>query len=156
MDFRMSAREFLGRSREELRRLEREMRAINEIIGGLEALLQDKTDREFSGEGGSAAPLSDPLSSSPSPGTLPTKSAREGLIPVGEMAEALLREKGEAMSLEALYLAIKERPDVVSSRDLKNAIRVALIRRRPRIVSERRGWFRFAGEASAPREPEAF
>ncbi len=154
MDFRMSAREFLGRSREELRRLESEMQAIREIIGGLEALLQNKTDQESSGEEGSAAPFSAPPSPSPSSGMLPGKSAREGLIPVGELAEALLREKGEAMSLEALYLAIKGRPDVVFSRDLKNAIRVALIRRRPRVVSERRGWFRFAGEASAPRETE--
>lgn len=156
MDFRMSAREFLGRSREELRRLEREMQAIREIIVGLEALLQEKTDRESSGEEGAAAPSSAPPSPSPSSGSLPEKSPREGLTPVGELAEALLREKGEAMSLEALYLAIKGRPDVVSSRDLKNAIRVALIRRRPRIVSERRGWFRFAGDDSAPREPESF
>ena len=154
MDFRMTAREFLGRSREEIRRLESEMQAIREIIGSLEALLQDKTGQESSGEEGSAAPFSAPPSPSPSSGMLPGKSAREGLIPVGELAEALLREKGEAMSLEALYLAIKGRPDVVFSRDLKNAIRVALIRRRPRVVSERRGWFRFAGEASAPRETE--
>ena len=154
MDFRMSAREFLGRSREELRRLELEMQAIREIIVGLEALLQNKTDQESSGEEGSAAPFSAPPSPSPSSGMLPGKSSREGLVPVGELAEALLREKGEAMSLEALYLAIKGRPDVVFSRDLKNAIRVALIRRRPRVVSERRGWFRFAGEASAPRETE--
>ena len=154
MDFRMSARQFLGRSREELWRLESEMRAVREIILRLEALLEDRKDQESSGEAGAAAHPEAPPSPSPSSGTIPGKTGKEGLIPVGELAEALLREKGGAMSLEALYLAIKGRPDVVFSRDLKNAIRVALIRRRPRVVSERRGWFRFAGEASAPRETE--
>ncbi len=155
MDFRMSARQFLGLSREELWRLESEMRAVREIILRLEALLEDRKDQESSGEAGTAGPPEAPPSPSPSSGTLPGKTGKEGLIPVGELAEALLREQGEAMSLEALFLAIKGRPEVLPSRDLKNAIRVALIRRRPRIVSERRGWFRFAGEASTPGETDA-
>ena len=155
MDFRMSARQFLGRSREELWRLESEMRAVREIILRLEALLEDRKDQESSGEAGAAAHPEAPPSPSPSSGTIPGKTGKEGLIPVGELAEALLREQGEPMSLEALFLAIKGRPEVLPSRDLKNAIRVALIRRRPRIVSERRGWFRFAGEASTPGETDA-
>lgn len=65
------------------------------------------------------------------------------LRPVGEVALELLMERPEGMSLDELYRIMVGRKDIPSSRDLKNAIRVSLIRRKPQVVSPRRGWFRW-------------
>ncbi|MCL5284529.1 MAG: hypothetical protein M1313_02050 [Nitrospirae bacterium] len=147
MDYRLRAQEFLGRSRMELERLASEMRTIGEIVRRLEALLEDENVQEVPRNPTPAAPPPAPPSpTGPSGPGIPPDNKKDGLIPVGEVALALLRERGEAMSLDELFRAMEGRPDVAPSRDLKNAIRVALIRRRPLIVSERRGWFRYAGE----------
>lgn len=148
MDYRVRAREFLERSREERRRLEAEIRTIGEIIGKLEALVE--SDRPSSEENGTPRDIESHPSSSPSPRQAPRQEVLappdEGTIPVGEAAESVLREKGGPVSLDELYRALSARPEIAPSKDLKNAIRVALIRRRPRVVSDRRGWFRYAGE----------
>ncbi len=144
MGYRERAQEFLDRSREERRRLEEEIRTIGEIIERLESLLAGASRPE---DDGATSP--DSLSISP---TLPFPERElpaaegNGRIPVGEAAEAYLRNKGEPASLDEIFRALSGRPEVAPSTDLKNAIRVALIRRRPRVVSERRGWFRYAGE----------
>ena len=144
MDYRVRAREFLERSREERRRLEAEIRTIGEIIGKLEALVE--SDRPASEENGTPRDIESHPSSSPSPRQEVLAPPDEGTIPVGEAAESVLREKGGPVSLDELYRALSARPEIAPSKDLKNAIRVALIRRRPRVVSDRRGWFRYAGE----------
>ena len=66
--------------------------------------------------------------------------------PVGEVAEEMLQRHPGGMSLDELYQAMKDFSEIAPSRDLKNAIRVALIRRRPQVVSPRRGWFRWEGK----------
>ena len=143
MDYRKMALAFLERSKEEQRRLESEIRTIGDIIRRLESLVA-----------GEPSPDAPPVVFSTPPDPIPPLPM-EGHIPVGEAAEILLRERVVAMSLEELFRTLGGRADIAPSRDLKNAIRVALIRRRPRIVSERRGWFRFAGEASTPGETDA-
>ena len=139
MDYRKMTLAFLERSKEEQRRLESEIRTIGDIIRRLEELVCGEPSSP------DLPPVVPLTPSAPAP-SLPV----EGHVPVGEAAETLLRERGVAMSLEELYRALADRPDIAPSRDLKNAIRVALIRRRPRIVSERRGWFRYEGEGRLP------
>lgn len=68
---------------------------------------------------------------------------RSAFRPVGEVAEKILQGHPGGMSLDELYLAMKDLTEIAPSRDLKNAIRVSLIRRRPQVVSPRRGWFRW-------------
>ncbi|MHB8369531.1 MAG: hypothetical protein ACYDBP_07555 [Leptospirales bacterium] len=72
-----------------------------------------------------------------------TGERKRAFRPVGEVAEEILQGHSEGMSLDELYLAMKDLAEIAPSRDLKNAIRVALIRRRPQVVSPRRGWFRW-------------
>ena len=144
MDYRVRAREFLERSREERRRLEAEIRTIGEIIGKLEFLVEGESP--FSEETSIPQKVVSHPPSFPSPNPEVPSASDGGTIPVGEAAEAVLRQKGSPVSLDDLYRALSARPEIAPSKDLKNAIRVALIRRRPRVVSDRRGWFRYAGE----------
>ena len=144
MDYRVRAREFLERSREERRRLEAEIRTIGEIIGKLESLVEGESP--FSEETLIPQKVVSHPPSFPSPNSEVPSASDGGTIPVGEAAEAVLRQKGGPVSLDDLYRALSARPEIAPSKDLKNAIRVALIRRRPRVVSDRRGWFRYAGE----------
>ena len=172
VDYEGKAREFISDSTEEIRRLEREIDRIREIVVRLERYL-DEADRL-----GNLEPPTprNPLPSPPSyvprdsentprfpgPPTEPLRNedrrqekgvgvdknpddkiAGSVLRPVGEVAEELLRARPEGMSLDELYRIMVGRGDIPSSRDLKNAIRVSLIRRRPQIVSPRRGWFRW-------------
>ncbi len=142
MGYRETAQEFLDRSREELRRLENEMALVNTVVHTLEKALE----AEKAPEPASIPPRPSPSRLFPqfSPSMPPEESPPSGdRKPVGEIAEALLRERRAPMSLEELYQLMKGRRDILASSDLKNAIRVALIRRRPRIVSEKRGWFRY-------------
>lgn len=172
MDYVGKAREFISDSTEEIRRLEREIDRIREIVVRLERYL-DEANRLGNLE--PPTPRNPPPSPPswvprdsenpprfPGPPTehLRNKEQRQGeaadvdknpddqiagsvLRPVGEVAEEILKERPEGMSLDELYRIMVGRADIPSSRDLKNAIRVSLIRRRPQVVSPRRGWFRW-------------
>ena len=172
MDYIGKAREFISDSTEEIRRLEREIDRIREIVVRLERYL-DAANRL-----GNLAPPT-PRNPPPSPPSWVPRDSEDPprfpgppaeplrnedrrqekvvdvdkdpddqiagnvLRPVGEVAEELLRDRPEGMSLDELYRIMVGRKDIPSSRDLKNAIRVALIRRKPQVVSPRRGWFRW-------------
>ncbi len=174
VDYAGKAREFISDSTEEIRRLEREIDRIREIVVRLERYL-DEADRLGNLE--PPIPRNPPPSPPswvhrdsentprfPGPPTEPLRNedrrqekgvgvdknpddkiAGSVLRPVGEVAEELLRARPEGMSLDELYRIMVGRGDIPSSRDLKNAIRVSLIRRRPQVVSPRRGWFRWEG-----------
>lgn len=151
MDYREESLKFLQRSRAELLRLEEEAEKVAEIVAGLEALLSGSPSPAPMNEEKSPAPprippVPTPAAPAPPPPVFP--GAGRTLRPVGEVALALLSEgPEEGMSLEVLYQLMKERADLAPSSDLRNAIRVSLIRRRPTVVSPRRGWFRLVREA---------
>ena len=166
MEYMREARLFLVRSKEEVRRLENQIGRLDEIIARLEVVLGAEMDCEpilerVREESPRTAPKSGPEPVSPasffpppppvppSPVSPPEVLLRktQDLRPVGEIAEEILKERETSVSLEDLYQAMKDRPDLSPSLDLKNAIRVSLIRRKPRIVSERRGWFRYVRES---------
>ena len=177
MDYVAKTREFLADSIAEIRRLEKEIDRIREIVVRLERYVDEAGRRsgailpEVPRNLSSSPPVRTPENPAPPfpspPPPVPPGPAmarneelrqgneegvgknREGplaggiLRPVGEVALELLKERPEGMSLDELYRIMVGRKDIPSSRDLKNAIRVALIRRKPQVVSPRRGWFRW-------------
>ena len=151
MEYQREARLFLERSKDEVRRLEAQIRQLADIIVRIEALVHTPPDSRIPKEEGAASSpeivSSSILPPSPSPPDEPRAMEPSPRIrPVGEVAEEILKVRGEAVSLDDLYRTMKNRPDLSPSSDLKNAIRVSLIRRRPRILSERRGWFQYMKE----------
>lgn len=173
MDYVEKTREFIADSKGEIRRLEREIDRIRETIVRLERyldggpFLKENRPEKFREDERPPAPPEADKDHRPSPmplfrpfllgsekeGEQPESCGNEAqraggekkkLRPVGEVAEEMLRERQEGMSLDELYRVMVERTDIPFSRDLKNAIRVALIRRKPQIVSPRRGWFCWA------------
>ena len=154
MEYQREARLFLERSKDEVRRLEAQIRQLADIIVRIEALVRTPPDSGVPKEEGAALVSSPEIVSSsilpPSPSPPDEPRAMEPsprIRPVGEVAEEILKVRGEAVSLDDLYRTMKNRPDLSPSSDLKNAIRVSLIRRRPRILSERRGWFQYMKES---------
>jgi len=151
MEYRSEALLFLERSREEIRRLEGEIRRLSEIIVRLETLTDSGERRTPEKEPPNQKERAIPAPSPPVPSPLPVAPPPEKggdastgpFRPVGEVAEEILRKQDGPVSLEELYRQMKDRPDMAPSRDLKNAIRVSLIRRKPRILPDRRGWFRY-------------
>ena len=177
VDYVAKTREFLADSIAEIRRLEKEIDRIREIVVRLERYVDEAGRRsgailpEVPRNLSSSPPVRTPENPAPPfpspPPPVPPGPAmarneelrqgneegvgknREGplaggiLRPVGEVALELLMERPEGMSLDELYRIMVGRKDIPSSRDLKNAIRVALIRRKPQVVSPRRGWFRW-------------
>ena len=174
MDYREKTREFIADSTAEIRRLEKEIDRIREIVVRLERYLDEGGRSGAIPPGISRPPAPSPPirapeesapffsfpSLHPDPSTTRSEDQRQGkeeeieesregqiaggiLRPVGEVAEEILKERPEGMSLDELYRIMAARRDIPSSRDLKNAIRVSLIRRKPQVVSPRRGWFRW-------------
>jgi hypothetical protein len=142
MEYQSEAALFLRKSKEELRRLEEQLRRLSEIIARLEVFLLGREENGGTEEGATErVPTLTLLDSSTD--LLPDSTPPTGFRAVGEIAEEILKMHGAAMSLDDLYRRMKDRPDLPPSQDLKNAIRASLIRRRPRILSERRGWFRY-------------
>ncbi len=176
MDYREKTREFIADSTAEIRRLEKEIDRIREIVVRLERYLDEAGPSGAIPPGNPRTPVPSPPfrtvekselpspspdpSAHPEPSTTRSEDQREGteeeieesregqiaggiLRPVGEVAEEILKERPEGVSLDELYRIMVARRDIPSSRDLKNAIRVSLIRRKPQVVSPRRGWFRW-------------
>ena len=141
MIYQQRIREFIESSQTEIERLKNQIQEISEIIDRLQRMEETESTQH-------SDPTQD-LSPPPSPTLLPhlpiDERAEKNKKSVGDIAESLLKEQKVAMSLEELYQNMKDRKDIHSSSDLKNAIRVGLIRRRPRVISERRGWFRYVG-----------
>jgi hypothetical protein len=154
MEYQREARLFLERSKEEVRRLEAQIRQLADIIVRIEALVRTPPESGVLKEEEPALVSSpDVVSSSTLPPSFspadkpPAMDPSPMVRPVGEVAEEILKIRGEPVSLDDLYRTMKDRPDLSPSSDLKNAIRVSLVRRRPRILSERRGWFQYVKES---------
>ncbi|MGC8529675.1 MAG: hypothetical protein ACP5OP_05680 [Leptospirillia bacterium] len=173
VDYVGKTREFIAHSTAEIRRLEREIDMIREIVVRLERYIDEgnrsstiirrnlpdtpPSSPSFLSSENVESPS--PFSSiHPEPSMKRRKEERQAqdegsddlgrtpgrlLRPVGEVAEELLKERRDGMSLDELYRVMAGRTDIPASRDLKNAIRVSLIRRKPQVVSPRRGWFRW-------------
>ena len=171
VDYVGKTRKFIDDSKDEVRRLEREIDRIREIVVRLERYLDETAQPGTIRSEVPRTPSPPPFFWTPEKAEIPSPvpavppepsimkkeeamqrtekvdESRKGRIagsilrPVGEVAEEILKERTEGMSLDELYRIMLGRTDIPSSRDLKNAIRVSLIRRKPQVVSPRRGWF---------------
>ncbi len=135
--------DFLSGLRDEIVRLERDLVKLKKVREALEDFLSDDPPQDSPASPSSSfSPPDSPLFSSSLPATesIPLPSGR----PIGEMALSLLESEDRPFGLDEL--AEKIRADlgegVSVSADLKNAIRVALLRRPHRVEREKRGLYR--------------
>ncbi len=146
MDFSKRTIDYLSGLRQEIARLEGELLKLKVLERSLEQYLGDPV----------SSPLPDPGPVSP-PNLLHRDSpyAEERLslemrgekrpvqgLPVGELAVRILASENRSFDLDELAGRMREEFGEIRSADLKNAIRVSLIRRQDSVIREKRGLYR--------------
>jgi hypothetical protein len=133
---------FLSGLREEIVRLERDLQKLKKVREALEDYLSDErldraTDPPFPSP---EIPPDRTLSVQPArpPGNRPGSSGQA----IGDMAIAILESEDRPFSLDELADKIRADLGEDVSADLKNAVRVALLRRSHRVARETRGRYR--------------
>ncbi len=150
MNFSDQTLDYLSRVRQEISRLERSLLRLKELASSLESFLQDTEPVHPS-----PPPLLSPLSASgPIPEPVPShRSSSSFLTPIsrtnasegsiGDLAIRILRSEDRPFDLNEIADRIRAEMKVPESRDLKNAVRVALVRRKGQVLHEGRGLYRF-------------
>ena len=133
---------FLSGLREEISRLERDLHKLKKVREALEDYLSEEgSDTQTEPPFPSPEILPDGNRSLPpsrEPENRPVSSGQT----IGEMAIAILESEDRPFSLDELAGKIRSGLGEDVSADLKNAVRVALLRRSHRVERERRGLYR--------------
>lgn len=135
MDFTIQSIRFQEEIRKEISRLEHELLRLKEIEHRIATYLIGNIDSASAGITADSNEIpKSPLSSSP------PRPNRQGSI--GDDALRILRTENRDFSLDELTDRLASFSGAQESRDLKNAVRVALVRRKGQIFRTGRGLYR--------------
>ena len=152
MNFSDQTLDYLSLVRQEISRHERSILRLKELESSLESLIREGP--EIPSPPPSPGPSSPPVTKtppdlppppSPSPSFL-TPISREASADgsIGDLAIRVLRSEDRSFDLNEIAERIRSEAKVPDSRDLKNAVRVALVRRKGHVLHEGRGLYRLA------------
>ena len=134
--------EFLSGLREEIVRLEQDLKKLKTLQVALEDFLSDESPGTAT-DPSSLPPVIPPDTSLSFP---PSRSLEPRPLSsgpsIGQMAIAILESEDRPFNLEELAEKIRSGLGNEVSADLKNAVRVALLRRSHRVEREKRGLYR--------------
>ncbi|MHB8543462.1 MAG: hypothetical protein ACYC9S_05605 [Leptospirales bacterium] len=154
MNFSDQTLEYLSRVRQEISRHERSILRLKQMESSLESILQEAPEplppsspSPFPSLAPDRKDSRDPL---PPPAPLssfltPTSRAPDSSESIGEMAIRILGSENRPFDLNEITERIRSEGVLPPSRDLKNAVRVALVRRKDHVLHEGRGLYRLAG-----------
>lgn len=142
--------DYLSGLRQELSRLERELRKLKVLERSLEQYLEDAVLSPLPDPGPVLSPnllnRDSPYAKSRLPLEMNGDQRSVEDLPVGELAVRILASENRSFGLDELAGRIREEFGDIRSADLKNAIRVSLIRRQDRVIREQRGVYRLKND----------
>jgi hypothetical protein len=136
--------DFLSGLREEIVRLERDLGKLKKVQAALEDFLSP--DPPETPKPPRASP--DPTGEIPSSFLSPVSGSVSSSRPIGDLAIGILQSEDRPFGLDELAEKIRTDLGEQNSADLKNAIRVALLRRSHLVERERRGLYRLKKHTS--------
>lgn len=158
MNFSDQTLDYLSRVRQEISRHERSILRLKDLESSLESILHETPEPllpaapsplpSFRPEQKSSSdplPPASPHSSFLTPTSRPTDAPES----IGEIAIRILRSENRPFDLNEITERVGAEAHVPDSRDLKNAVRVALVRRKDQVIHEARGLYRFSSPHSS-------
>lgn len=150
MDFSKRTLDYLSGLRQEVSRLERELQKLKVLERSLEQYLGDPVSPSLPDPGPVLSPnlfqRDSPYAESPPSLEMQGDTRPVEDLPVGELAVRILASENRSFELDELAGRIREEFGDIRSADLKNAIRVSLIRRQDRVIREKRGAYRLKND----------
>lgn len=150
MDFSKRTIDYLSGLRREVSRLERELQKLKVLEHSLEQYLGDAASSPLPDPGPVLTPNllqeDSPYAESRLSWEMNGQKRSVEDLPVGELAVRILASEDRSFDLNELAGRIREEFGDIRSADLKNAIRVSLIRRQDRVIREQRGVYRLKND----------
>jgi|YelNatPaOPRAMG01_1025707.scaffolds.fasta_scaffold17258_4 hypothetical protein len=150
MDFSKRTIDYLSGLRQEITRLERDILKLKVLERSLEQYLGDPVSSPLPDTGPVPPPnlFHKDAPYAENPVSLEKRGEKRSIrdLPVGELAVRILASENRSFDLDELAGRIREEFGEIRSADLKNAIRVSLIRRQDRVIREKRGVYRLKND----------